>query len=292
LDSCGDGVDQDCDTVADDGCPTTVDNDRDGFGVGGATVGQPDCDDGAARVYPGAEEACGDGIDNDCDGTVDDGCPEVDCSDRDGDGWGVGAGCTIADCDDDDAAVHPWAVEVCGDAKDNDCDTTVDDGCEGVDCVDADFDGWGVGSDCVRADCNDGDGGISPWVSEACGDGIDNDCSGSADEGCLICEDRDGDGHGIGPKCSAWDCNDADPKVFAGAEEICDYKDSNCDEVIPDGETECSAAQDEEGCSCQSTTPPSSLLLVLLLLAGLRWCRAPSQHRREDSRQTLGHPRA
>ena len=56
---------------------TYADNDGDGFGAGpmvpcGAVTNNTDCDDSAARTYPGATEVCGDGVDNDCNGTVDD----------------------------------------------------------------------------------------------------------------------------------------------------------------------------------------------------------------------------
>ena len=44
--------------------PEPVDDDGDGVPKG------RDCDDAVATVYPGAEERC-DGIDNDCDGDVD-----------------------------------------------------------------------------------------------------------------------------------------------------------------------------------------------------------------------------
>jgi sulfatase modifying factor 1 len=47
--------------------PANVDHDRDSY-----TPGQGDCDDGDPLVNPGASEACGDGIDNDCDGGTDD----------------------------------------------------------------------------------------------------------------------------------------------------------------------------------------------------------------------------
>ncbi len=51
---------------------------------------------------------------------------EPECTDNDGDGYGVGEGCTGTDCDDTDASVNPGASEVCDDGKDNDCDGDVD----------------------------------------------------------------------------------------------------------------------------------------------------------------------
>ena len=57
----GDGVDDNCDTVADDGTDTS-DADEDGV-----TVAEGDCDDTRDNVYPGAPELL-DALDNDCDG--------------------------------------------------------------------------------------------------------------------------------------------------------------------------------------------------------------------------------
>jgi hypothetical protein len=56
-----------------------TDADGDGFfTVAGACTGTlPDCDDNDAATYPGAEEICGDGIDNNCDGMIDEGCGPV-----------------------------------------------------------------------------------------------------------------------------------------------------------------------------------------------------------------------
>lgn len=50
-------------------CKTNSDYDNDGYD--GIACGGTDCNDNNASVYPGAPELCGDGIDNDCDGEID-----------------------------------------------------------------------------------------------------------------------------------------------------------------------------------------------------------------------------
>ena len=76
---------------------------------------------------------CGDGLDNDCAGQ------DVPCGDIDGDGYRP-----PVDCDDDNPAVNPGAVEICGDGIDNNCDSS--EGCDG--------DGDGVEP---PQDCDDND---------------------------------------------------------------------------------------------------------------------------------------
>jgi len=70
---CGDGLDNNCNGLVDEGCdvvdPNDLDRDGDGF-----TPNQGDCDDENPLVYPGAPEIC-DGLDNNCNGVVDEGCP-------------------------------------------------------------------------------------------------------------------------------------------------------------------------------------------------------------------------
>jgi len=96
--------------------PTWVggDGDADGF-----TIVEGDCNDKDPAVHPDADEVPDNGLDDDCDGVVDDG---KDGGDEDGDGISIADG----DCDDTDDAVHPEAEEAL-DGLDNDCDLQVDE---------------------------------------------------------------------------------------------------------------------------------------------------------------------
>ncbi len=145
--------------------------------------------------YPGAVELC-DGLDNDCDGTRDNGLPTqiTVYADQDLDGYGDPAQplqvCAVppgfvtnsADCGPDDPQRHPGAPERCND---------LDDDCNGV----KDENPIGVGSPCAVPNgvgvCAQGltaclTGALqclpaTPPSRDVC-DGLDNDCDGEVDE--------------------------------------------------------------------------------------------------------------
>lgn len=73
--SCGDGIDNNCNGVTDEQCGTVErDADEDGFPE------SQDCGDNDPRIHPGALELCDD-LDNNCDGQVDEDCqPTVSSS--------------------------------------------------------------------------------------------------------------------------------------------------------------------------------------------------------------------
>ena len=207
VEICGDGIDQDCDG-SDLECipdPRDVDDDGDGY-----TENQGDCNDSVSFIHPGAAEICGDGIDQDCDGS-DLTCPED--IDNDGDGYTENQG----DCNDTIASIYPGAAEICGDGIDQDCN-----GSDLICPENIDDDGDGYTEN--QGDCSDSDATIFPGAIEICGDGIDQDCDGSD----LTCpEDIDNDGDGYTE--NQGDCNDSDASVYPGAIEICgDGIDQDC----------------------------------------------------------------
>jgi hypothetical protein len=158
--------------------------------------------------------------------------------DLDGDGWSIALG----DCDDSNDDVHPDALEECNGLDDN-CNDVVDEGFG-----DADGDGTADCQDAEECDGvdNDGDGevdegfpdedadGIADCLGREICDGIDNDGDGEVDEDF----DFDGDGYTeCGSESTPADCDDTDPDVYPGAEEIeGDLVDNDCDSLVDEGE--------------------------------------------------------
>lgn len=181
------GVDENCDG-SDSIDTSALDNDGDGFAPAAG-----DCDDTDGAINPNAIEVCTDGIDNNCNGMVDVqdtsavDCPTT-CTDLDGDTYAIdGNECGPVDCSDNDSAINPGAAEICGDSIDNNCDGSVDEGCE-VTCPDVDGDGF-QDATCGGNDCDDLIAAINPGAPEVCGNAVDENCNGSSDDTCLTCPD-------------------------------------------------------------------------------------------------------
>jgi hypothetical protein len=105
------------------------------------------------------------------------------------------------------------------------CNGPVCGGCaNAANCAAIDADGDGVNA-CT--DCNDNNPQIKPGAPEIC-NGLDDNCSGVADEGGVCCVDNDSDGW---TGCNG-DCDDNNPNVKPGAPEICDGIDNDCNGLI------------------------------------------------------------
>jgi hypothetical protein len=202
--------DDDCDGEVDEDT-AAADDDGDGYceGIDTDDDGQPDCsdeglpgdcDDADPSIHPAAEDACGDGVDVNCD-------PSEEL-DGDGDEFAPCEG----DCDDTDPTSAPGHAEQC-DEVDHDCDGASNNG------TDSDDDGDGhteCGGDCDDVDVLRRDG-----FEEVC-DGLDNDCD-------QVVPDDETDPDDDGALACAGDCDDEDAFTGPAATDTCDGVVADCE---------------------------------------------------------------
>ncbi len=215
------------------------------------------------------EEVCGDQLDNDCDGTADEGFEDTDedgllnCVDEDDDNDGVNDDDDLCPLDYDQANGDfdgDGAGDACDDDDDNDGFLDVDDFCptlvEPPDTLQLDIDGDGLGNNCD--DDDDGDGWLdaddpcpmdfgdetldwdSDGIPDSCDDDDDGDKVPDEDDVCPRIynpNQLDTDGDWKGDLCDPDDDNDATLD-----------EDDNCP-VVPNC-TQCDTDGDGLGSEC------------------------------------------
>jgi hypothetical protein len=312
------GTDEDCDGLVNGDDPSLdvgtaiaawPDADEDGFGdfmssrtnlcalAAGFVDNKDDCDDGDAAINPDATEVCDDAdVDENCNGLTTDAPTRTLWPDDDGDGYGdmdaaAVETCAAAaglvdehtDCDDNEAAIHPGADEVCDAANtDEDCDRTADNADTSTTAAskvtvwtDGDRDGYGSGDPLlacdpmsgqasVDGDCDDSTSAVNPDATEVCdGSDRDEDCNGLADDNDAgvapggmrsVYPDGDGDGHAATNASAIQRCDGG--AGFVTTRDDCDDTTAT---RAPGNQEVCDAANTDEDCDNLADDADSSV---------------------------------
>ncbi|MEN9800707.1 MAG: hypothetical protein RL653_4404, partial [Pseudomonadota bacterium] len=217
--------------------------------------GQAETAEGVSTTS-GGTPACGDGLDNDCDGPVD--CGDTNCTGLPCDGTGKRCApngqCTCSGTES--------AETTCTDGVDNDCDSKVDCAdttCDNRACILAN----GAPGRCKAGAC--GCPGIAEDTDVTCSDGIDDDCDGlidCADPDCQASLAAAGKGcDSNGKQCGKPDFNGmATCSVCSrgqpGGETFCtDGQDNDCDGLADCADSDCAGRTcGDNGKACNGST--------------------------------------
>ncbi|HUM47704.1 MAG TPA: MopE-related protein, partial [Chitinophagales bacterium] len=251
------GIDDNCNTIADDGLAfityyADLDNDTYGdlTGAGislctdpgaGYVINNSDCNDANPAINPIALESCN-GLDDNCNGSTDEGLIFITYYiDLDNDTYGSafnagislcnnpGTGYSVnnTDCNDGNSLINPAAIESCNGVDDN-CNLTIDDGLA-----------------------------LVPFYEDT-----DNDSFGNADSTMNACAAPSG------YVTDSTDCDDTNPEVFPGAPEILPNGiDDDCDGYIDEISVDIISPEVDEALLTVFPNPTDGVFTIYLQLS-------------------------
>jgi len=113
-------------------------------------------------------------------------------------------------------------------------------------------DGRFCGRNCALRDCPDGFECVEMTV-DGQADPVQQ-CMPST-RYCSDCYDPDNDGYGVGEGCAGYDCDETDPQRNAGATEVCDAIDNDCDDLVDEDFDLMSDVENCNGCNQRCVLP-------------------------------------